>query len=82
MKRRLIFSFVTVVLAINLLVGARLYVSSAAAAQKDLPYPNMKLFADVMEKVRKDYVAGQDLTYQELVYGALQGMVDKLDPHR
>jgi len=81
MKRRLIFSFVTVVLAINLLVGARLYVASAAAAQKDLPYPNMKLFADVMEKVRKDYVAGQDLTYQELVYGALKGMVDKLDPH-
>jgi carboxyl-terminal processing protease len=34
-----------------------------------------------MEKVRKDYVDGQDLTYQELVYGALKGMIDKLDPH-
>ena len=34
-----------------------------------------------MEKVRKDYVDGKDLTYQELVYGALKGMINTLDPH-
>ncbi len=81
MKRRLVFSIVAVVLAANFLIGARLYVSSADAAQKDSPYPNLKLFTEVMEKVRKDYVDGSDITYQELVYGALQGMIDKLDPH-
>jgi carboxyl-terminal processing protease len=81
MKRRLIFGFVTVLLAGNLLIGTRVYLSSAQAAQKDSPYPNLKLFSEVMEKVRKDYVDGQDLTYQELVYGALKGMIDKLDPH-
>ncbi len=34
-----------------------------------------------MEKVRKDYVDGKKLTYQELVYGALKGMINTLDPH-
>src|SRR5262249_27468250 len=34
-----------------------------------------------MEKVRKDYVDGQKLSYQELVYGALKGMLNTLDPH-
>jgi carboxyl-terminal processing protease len=41
----------------------------------------VKLFATVMEKVRQDYVDGDDLTYQDLVYGALKGMIGKLDPH-
>jgi carboxyl-terminal processing protease len=81
MKRRLVFGLVATILAVNLLIGARVYTSSAAAAQKDSPYPNLKLFSEVMEKVRKDYVSGQELTYQELVYGALKGMVDQLDPH-
>jgi carboxyl-terminal processing protease len=35
----------------------------------------------VLEKVRKDYVDGQKLTYQDLVYGALKGMLNTLDPH-
>ncbi|HYG23008.1 MAG TPA: S41 family peptidase [Verrucomicrobiae bacterium] len=81
MKRRFVFSIVAVVLAANLFIGARLYISSAEAAQKDSPYPNLKLFTEVMQKVRKDYVDGEEISYQELVYGALQGMIDRLDPH-
>ena len=81
MKRRLIYGLVAVVLAVNLSIGARIYLGSAAAAEKDSAYPNLELFSRVMETVRKDYVDGQKLTYQELVYGALKGMVDTLDPH-
>ncbi|HWQ90095.1 MAG TPA: S41 family peptidase [Clostridia bacterium] len=81
MKRRMIFSLVSLVLGLNLLIGARIYLSSAQAAQKDSAYPNMELFSYVMEKVRKDYVDGQKLSYQELVYGALKGMLNTLDPH-
>ncbi len=81
MKRRLIYGLVIVVLVVNLAVGARLYLSSAQAAEKDSPYPNLELFSLVMEKVRKDYVDGKNLTYQDLVYDALRGMIDKLDPH-
>ena len=81
MKRSLIFGLLTALLTLNLLIGARVYTGSAQAVQKDSPYPNLKLFSQVMEKVRRDYVDGQNLSYQELVYGALKGMLDKLDPH-
>ena len=81
MKQRLIYGLVVVVLALNLTLGARVYFSTAAAAEKDSPYPNLELFSFVMEKVRRDYVDGTNLTYQQLVYGALRGMVDTLDPH-
>ena len=72
---------VALVLTVNLLIGARVYLSSAQAAEKDSAYPSLELFSYVMEKVRKDYVDGQKLTYQELVYAALKGMLNTLDPH-
>jgi len=81
MKRSLTYTLVIAVLVLNLALGARIYLSSASAAEKDSVYPNLELFSYVMEKVRKDYVEGQELTYQDLVYGALKGMVGTLDPH-
>src|SRR5215475_1897701 len=81
MKRRLIYGVVVVVLSANLVIGARVYLNSAQAAEKDTAYPSLELFSYVLEKVRKDYVDGQKLTYQELVYGALKGMLNTLDPH-
>ncbi|MGA2658651.1 MAG: PDZ domain-containing protein, partial [Verrucomicrobiota bacterium] len=78
MKRRVIYGAVALVLCVNFLVGARLYLR---AAEKDSVYTNLELFSYVMERVRKDYVDGRKLSYQELVYGALKGMVGTLDPH-
>ncbi len=81
MKRRLIFGFVAALLAVNLLIGAKVYSASTETGQKDSPYPSMKLFAEVVEKVRRDYVDGKDFTYQKLIYAALKGMINTLDPH-
>lgn len=81
MKRRLLFGVVLAALSVNLLIGARVYLSSARAAEKDSAYPSLELFSYAMEKVRKDYVDGQKLTYKELVYAALKGMLNTLDPH-
>lgn len=81
MKQRFIYGVVIAALALNLALGARVYFSTAEAAEKDSPYPNLELFSFVMEKVRRDYVDGTNLNYQQLVYGALRGMVDTLDPH-
>lgn len=82
MKRRLIYGLVVVLLLLNLAIGARIYLGSARAAGKqDNLYPNLELFADVLEKVRKEYVEGRDLTYRDLVYSSLKGMVGSLDPH-
>src|SRR5256885_8582984 len=80
MKRRVMYGTVVTVLTINLLIGARVYYT-AQAAEKDSAYPSLELFSYVLEKVRKDYVDGQKLSYQELVYGALKGMLNTLDPH-
>src|SRR5260370_23083263 len=80
MKRRVMYGTVVVVLTINLLIGARIYYT-AQAAEKDSAYPSLELFSYVLEKVRKDYVDGQKLTYQDLVYGALKGMLNTLDTH-
>jgi carboxyl-terminal processing protease len=81
MKRRLIYGVVVAALSINLIIGARVYLTTAQAAEKDSVYPNLELFSYVMERVRKDYVDGQNLKYQDLVYAALKGMLNTLDPH-
>ncbi len=81
MKRKLLYWAVTTALAVNLFFGARVYFSSASAAEKDSAYPSLDLFSYTLETVRKDYVDGQNLTYSNLVYGALKGMLNSLDPH-
>jgi len=81
MKRRIIYGVVVGILAVNFIIGARLFVQNARAADKDSAYPSLELFSVVMEKVRNEYVDGKKLTYQDLVYGALKGMINTLDPH-
>ncbi len=82
MKKRILYGALAALLMANLLVGARIYYfRSAHAAEKDSAYPSLQLFSYVLERVRKDYVDGKKLTYQELVYGALKGMINTLDPH-
>lgn len=80
-RRRLIFGAVFLALAVNLAVGAKVYRQAAQTVPKDSAYPSLELFSQVLEIVRRDYVDGTNLTYKELVFGALDGMVGKLDPH-
>jgi carboxyl-terminal processing protease len=81
MKRRLIFSVVVLGLGVNLFFGAQVFVRAAETAGKNDIYRNLRLFSLVLERVRQDYVEGEDLTYQDLVFGALKGMLNTLDPH-
>jgi carboxyl-terminal processing protease len=81
MKRRLLYGVVMAALALNLLIGAHVYLTSAQAAEKDSAYPSLELFSYVMEKVRTEYVDGQNLKYKDLVSAALKGMLNTLDPH-
>src|ERR1700756_5097101 len=82
MKKRIVYGALIVLLVAVELMGARIYYfRTAHAAEKDSAYPSLELFSYVLEKVRKDYVDGKKLTYQELVYGALKGMINTLDPH-
>src|SRR3954451_24899105 len=81
MKRRVIFGALALVLSVNVLIGAKVFLNSSAAAEKDSAYPSLTLFTTVLEKVRNDYVDGKNLKYQDLVYGELKGMLNTLDPH-
>lgn len=81
MKKRIFYSLLVLLLGLNLFIGAQIYFSSAQAAEKNNLYQHMDLFVRVLEKVRQEYVEGDQVTYQELIYGALKGMLNTLDPH-
>ncbi len=53
---------------------------SADSSVKTSPdYRELKLFRQVMEIVRKNYV--KEVTDKELIQGAVSGMLQSLDPH-
>jgi carboxyl-terminal processing protease len=82
MNRRLIFGVVIIALLVNLAIGAQIYFTTPRAVKvTDASEPNLQLFEDVLEKIRTQYVDGTNLTYRDLTYAALNGMVQKLDPH-
>jgi carboxyl-terminal processing protease len=61
----------------------------AAEKPKDAPvkpppddaYRQMELLTRAMETIRQSYVNESQVTYEQLVEGALEGMLRKLDPH-
>lgn len=56
----------------------------AAAPVKPPPedaYLQMEMLTRAMEMVRQNYVDESKVTYEELVEGALEGMLSRLDPH-
>jgi carboxyl-terminal processing protease len=81
MKRRVLYGVLVGVLSVNLFFGAQIYLSNVQAAEKDDALPNLRLFSTVLDRVRQEYVDGDKLSYQDLIYGALRGMLNTLDPH-
>src|ERR1700679_2201520 len=66
--------------------GARLLAQDADpvpanAVGKDSAYPQLELLTRAMEMVRRNYVDEKKVSYEDLVEGALEGMLRKLDPH-
>ena len=53
--------------------------ASAAKTDKSEIYRLLELFGDVFERVRSDYV--EEISEEELVESAIQGMLQSLDPH-
>ena len=45
------------------------------------PYKEMKTLARAVELIRQDYVDEDKTDYEELIYNALRGMLEELDPH-
>ena len=70
-----------VLLAGNLVVGARIFNETSNDATDESPYERISLFTKVLEQIREHYVDESKTTYKELVYGALRGMLQSLDSH-
>lgn len=51
------------------------------AVTKDTAFAQLELLTRAMELVRQNYVDEKKVTYEQLIEGALQGMLSKLDPH-
>ena len=67
--------FLTAALAVALLVPG---VGQAHAASSET-YRQLNLFGDVFERVREEYV--EEVTDEQLIEAAIQGMLAALDPH-
>jgi len=61
------------------LAGLAVDHAAAAARRGSQPYRPLDVFADVLAHVENSYV--EDVTEKDLVYGAIDGMIARLDPH-
>jgi carboxyl-terminal processing protease len=70
-----------IVMTVNLLVGVNVYTSDPRTSERAESIENIALFTTVLEQVRAYYVDEDKTRYKALVEGALQGMLEALDPH-
>ncbi len=47
----------------------------------DSGYAEIATFAKAIELIRQDYVDGEKVSYHDLIYAAMKGMLSSLDPH-
>jgi carboxyl-terminal processing protease len=66
------------ILGLLLIMGANQPASKEARATGEV-YKKLRIFADVLDIVQKNYV--EPVNTNDLIYGAIDGMLNKLDPH-
>ena len=81
MKRRLLLSIFVGLLFFGLLVGMRVHSAPAEDADDDSGYAQISVFAKAIQLLRQDYVDGNKVSYHDLIYAAMKGMLASLDPH-
>ena len=74
------FKIVSVILLVFLLgITIGLSRSHKASARSNNIYEELKVFTDVLGLLQKEYV--EETNSNELMYGAIKGMLETLDPH-
>ena len=81
MKRRLLFSTFACLLLFDLLLVMRVHSARAENADDDSGYAQISVFAKAIQLIRQDYVDGNKVSYHDLIYAAMKGMLASLDPH-
>ncbi|MFZ0449595.1 MAG: S41 family peptidase [Desulfatiglandaceae bacterium] len=73
--------FLSILLACIIVAGLLFFQGSGGEvkADSDAVYKNIELFTEVLREIEKHYVEPEGS--QKLIYGAIKGMVQSLDPH-
>jgi carboxyl-terminal processing protease len=81
MKRPLLLSTLVSLLVFNIFLGMRFYNARGADTADDSGYAQISVFAKAIQLIRQDYVDGNKVSYHDLIYAAMKGMLASLDPH-
>jgi carboxyl-terminal processing protease len=81
MRRKVLFCLLGLLVLFNLAVVFKMVTSTAAADPDDGGYTNIAIFARALQLIRQDYVDGNKIAYKDLIYSALRGILNGLDPH-
>ena len=68
-------------LVFDLLLGLRFHHARATDTDDDSGYAQISVFAKAVQLIRQDYVDGSKISYHDLIYAAMKGMLSSLDPH-
>ncbi len=77
--RAILVVVIGVVMGLSLSIGGGLLGSKKAVTQEELAWEQAALFAEVLERIKRDYV--EPIDDAELLESAIRGMVGDLDPH-
>ncbi len=81
MKKRIVLSGV-LLSALFLILGTRAFDAAVVTAgQDDSAYGNIAVLTRALQLIRQDYVDDKKISYHDLTYSALRGMLQSLDPH-
>ncbi|MDT8390107.1 MAG: S41 family peptidase [Lentisphaeria bacterium] len=80
-RRSLIFSLFALALAVNLLVGYRVYSNDELQNGDAAAFEKIAIMMRVLHLIRQDYVDEDLVDYERLLTNAMHGMVESLDPH-
>ena len=81
LPRRVLTQTLAALCALLIPTWARSQEPAASAPSDDHPYAQLEFFTRAMEIIRQNYVDESKVTYDQLIEGALEGMLRKLDPH-
>src|SRR5437868_5040665 len=81
MKRKVLYSFLSICVFLNLWIGFRVLSSGAETDDHAIDYAAIAGFTRAVQLIRQDYVDGDAVSYKKLMYSALHAMLPHLDPH-
>jgi carboxyl-terminal processing protease len=77
--RAVLVVIIGLVLGLSLSIGGGLIGNGKAPSKEEMAWEQARLFAEVLERVKRDYV--EPIDDAELMESAIRGMVSDLDPH-